>query len=107
MKRLIQRLNALPNRLLHAAASAAAATAQEACENARLLAPEDTGALRMSISSAQTDGGAAVYAAAPHAAMVEFGTGRMPPRPYMLPAAQSAAQLYFALTEKGIKHDQY
>ena len=66
---------------------------------ARELAPVDTGELRESISFAATDNGAVVYASANHAAMVEYGTSRMSPRPFMLPAARAVAHEFFDIED--------
>ena len=95
MKAVVRRLNALPDRLMKQAKQAAVAAAAQAAQTARELAPLDTGALRQSISHSAADDGAVVTASAPHAAMVEYGTSKMPPRPFMLPAARAAAQAFF------------
>jgi len=68
-----------------------AASAEHAAETARSLAPVDSGELRRGIGVRRydkTEG--AVVSAAPHSAMVEYGTSRMPPQVFMLPAAQDA-----------------
>lgn len=95
MKRLIARLNALPDELMRRAEASAVSAADHAAGIARDLAPVDTGELRASISSASRAGGAVTFAAAPHAPMVEFGTSKMPPRSFMLPAAHAVAAEFF------------
>lgn len=64
-------------------------TVQNAAEASRCLAPVDSGELKRGIAVqkyGKTEG--AAVSAAPHSAMVEYGTSRMPPQPFMLPAAQ-------------------
>lgn len=100
MKKVLENLNALPDRLLARGKAAAVSAAAYAAEIAREHAPVDTGELRQSISHSQTEQGAAVIAAAPHAVMVEFGTVKMPPRPFMLEAARASADVFFS----GIKN---
>lgn len=95
MKRLIKRLSDLPDELMRRAQASAISAANHAAQIARDLAPVETGELRGSISASPAEGGASVQAAAPHAVMVEYGTSRMPPQPFMLPAAHAAAQEYF------------
>lgn len=89
MNKLVKRLNALPEGLLANAKAAALAAAEQAAASARANAPVDTGKLRESISFSKTHSGAVTTASAQHAPMVEFGTVKMPPQPFMLPAAQS------------------
>jgi HK97 gp10 family phage protein len=63
---------------------------------AKTLVPVDTGTLKSSISTTVEDGGLSAIVA-PHtdyAAHVEFGTRRMSPRPYMIPAAEAALPAY-------------
>lgn len=93
MKRNIARIAAGMNGILAAAEAAAAQTlaraAERAAEDARSLAPVDTGELRGSISVvAHSPLEVSVVASAPHAAMVEFGTTQMAAQPFMTPAAQ-------------------
>lgn len=63
---------------------------------AKSAVPVDTGTLKNSISTTvEADGLLAIVA--PHtdyAAHVEFGTRRMAPRPYMIPAAEAALPAY-------------
>jgi len=105
MKALIRRLNALPGRLMNRALDAAAAAAENAAAVARSTVPVDTGALRDSIATGTIPGGAVLRAGTDHAAMVEYGTTRMPPRPYMLPAARAVQAEFFREAGEGIKHD--
>lgn len=95
MKRLIRHLNALPDRLMRQARAAAVSAANHGAEIAGDLAPVDTGELRGSICASPAPDGAVLRADAPHAAMVEYGTSKMPPRPFMLPAARAVAAEFF------------
>lgn len=81
---LIRRITAVESKIRAGAAQAA-----------REIVPVETGALRGSITSNAQGLSAAATAAAPHAAMVEYGTSRMAPRPYMYPAAQAARGDFF------------
>ena len=103
MKKLLARLQALPDEMMRAASRAAAFAAERAAYNARELAPVDTGELRGSISFSAENGGAVVRAEAAHAAMVEYGTSKMPPRLYMQPAAQAAREDYFSTAKRLIQ----
>jgi HK97 gp10 family phage protein len=69
---------------LHRAAEAAIEeSARAACEQARALAPVDTGRLRDSIR-AEADGlSAKVITDCEYASAVEFGTSRRAPQPFM------------------------
>lgn len=88
--RLAARLAGLRLKLNEDASRAVFQAAENACGMARSLAPVDTGELRGSISAVHGGLEARVVAACGHAAAVEFGTSRMPPRPFMQPAAESA-----------------
>lgn len=103
MKRLIKTLHALPERLMKQACTAAVSAAESAAETAKALAPVDTGELKNSISSASAPDGAVVRASAPHAAMVEYGTSKMPPQPFMLPAALAVREQFFKSAGENIK----
>lgn len=81
---LIRRITAVESKIRAGAAQAA-----------REIVPVETGALRGSIASNAQGLSAAATAAAPHAAMVEYGTSRMAPRPYMYPAAQAVRGDFF------------
>ena len=87
---LIRRITAAESQIAAGAAKICARTAESAAQAARENVPVETGALRASIVSAAQGLSAAVTASAPYAAMVEYGTSRMAPRPYMYPAAQAA-----------------
>ena len=97
MKATVRRLNALPGQLMQKARRRAFVAAQQAAKTARELAPVETGTLRSSIAHSATDYGAVVTASAPHAIMVEYGTSKMPPRPFMLDAARAAANGFFEM----------
>ena len=88
--RLMGRLNELRLGLNEEASRAVAQAADSACSAARSLAAVDTGELRGSISVSRGGLESRVVAACGHAAAVEFGTSRMPARPFMQPAAESA-----------------
>lgn len=88
--RLMGRLSELRERLNDDAARLVSLAADGACKTARSLAPVDTGELRGSICASRGGLEARVTAACGYAAAVEFGTSRMPPRPFMQPAAESA-----------------
>lgn len=103
MKKLAARLMRIALGMQRAAPELARAGAQRAVELAREAAPVDTGELRAGILvNPGTDGAAAVSTAA-HASMVEHGTRRMPPRPYMLPAARAARGEYLEAARKAVK----
>lgn len=93
--RLIRRITAAGSRIEQGAAEICARTADAAADAAREYVPVETGALRDSISSAAQGLSASASASAAHAAMVEYGTSRMPPRPFLWNAAQSVRQDYF------------
>ena len=85
------RINAIPAAAETGLTAAALSAAESCAEAARALVPVDSGELRESISASQAGSmSAQVTATAGHAAMVEYGTSRMPPQPYMQPAAQQA-----------------
>lgn len=95
VRALARRLKAIPGRMLSRGERAAVMAAEHAAQTARELVPVDTGELRNSISHSPDVRGAVVRAEAGHAAMVEYGTEKMPPRPFMLPAARAAAETFF------------
>lgn len=92
---LIRRITAVESKIRAGAAEICARTADTAAQAAREIVPVETGALRGSIASTAQGLSAAVTASAPYAAMVEYGTSRMAPRPYMYPAAQAARGEFF------------
>ena len=74
--------------------------------DAKIAAPVDTGYLRSSISTTVTGNAntsqAVVSAGANYASYVEFGTSRMSPQPYMIPAFQRNKQPFIqALQQLG------
>lgn len=71
---------------------AVTASAARAAETARQKVPVDSGALRGSIRMNSSGMKASVSASTPYAAIVEYGGSRTPPRPYLLPAAETARQ---------------
>ena len=68
-----------------------AAGAQTVCDGAKSLCPVDTGTLRDSISMSASGSSAVVSANTDYAAYVEFGTSKMAPQPYLVPALVSSA----------------
>ncbi len=96
IKRTVARLKTLVSAVEGIGAGAVHAAAEQCAGIARGLVPVDTGALKGSIGV--VSGGryaSSVVASAPHAAMVEYGTSKMAAQPYMLPAAQRTAEIFF------------
>lgn len=102
MKALVKRLNALPEMLMQQAKASAVSAAEHAARIARDLVPVDTGELKESISFAPAPDGAVMRAGAPHGPMVEYGTSKMPPSPFMLPAAHGSAREFFDIKNSAI-----
>ena len=97
IKKALSRLKLLVPAMEGVGANAVYLAAGRCADIARTTVPVDTGALRDSIGV--SPGGAYVasaVASASYAAMVEYGTSKMPPQPYMLPAAHRAAEDFFA-----------
>ena len=87
-RKLALRLDQLSGQLTDAMEDALLRAAHLAAQEAAHRAPVDTGGLRGGISAyAQGGLSACTVSSAPHSAYVEFGTSRMPPRPFMQPAA--------------------
>lgn len=102
--RLSARIGAIRDELAAGLGNAARLAAQAAAREAARLAPVDTGALRSGIGSEDMGGGyAAVISAAPHSAMVEYGTSRTPPRPFMQPAAQAVRSEYIRMAAEAAR----
>ncbi len=70
-------------------AEALEASAEIIAAAARARAPVETGTLRDSIRVRPTDTGRAVEATAFYAHMVENGTVKTPPRPFLVPAFEA------------------
>ncbi len=81
---LMERLGGMD--LPGAAESALPGAAEGLAEEARALAPVNTGELKESIHVAADGPTASVAAGAGHARYVELGTFRVAPRPFLLPA---------------------
>lgn len=62
------------------------AAAQAVCDSAKSMCPVDTGALRSSINVSVNGNRAEISADTDYASYVEFGTSKMAPRPYLVPA---------------------
>ena len=88
MMRFAQRLQIMADRLAQAGERAAMNCARQGMQIAREKAAVDSGALRDSIAARQEEGYACVSAGASHAPMVEYGTSRFYPRPFMQPMAE-------------------
>jgi HK97 gp10 family phage protein len=70
---------------------------EELVQVARGLAPRRTGALQASIRARRTKAmNVVVEATAPHAKWVEFGTRKMPARPFMGPAVDVVKPIFIA-----------
>lgn len=79
-------LSDIAGRLENDMPSIVLSAAEHVRNSAQSLCPVDTGRLRDSIS-VNTDGNTAVVSAnTDYAAYVEFGTSKMPPKPYLVPA---------------------
>lgn len=63
-----------------------AAGAEVVCSSAKSMCPVDTGTLQSSIGVSTEGNRATVSADADYAAYVEFGTSKMAPQPYLMPA---------------------
>lgn len=88
MKHFGKKTRAWAGELERAGEAFAWSAARRGAELAKEFVPVDSGALRASIMTVRSGNGAAVIAAAPYAAMVEFGTRRSGAQPYMQPMAQ-------------------
>ena len=78
-----------------------AKTAHDIEADAKSLAPVDTGALRNSIGTTISNGGlsAEIGPTVHYAPYLEYGTRRMPPQPYMGPAAERRAEAFVQAVE--------
>ena len=97
IKKTVARLKNLVPAMENVGAGAVYASAAQCAGIAQRIVPVDTGALRGSIGV--VPGGehaASAVAAAPYAAMVEYGPSKMAAQPYMLPAAQRTAETFFS-----------
>ena len=79
-----------------------AKTAHDIEADAKSLAPVDTGMLRNSISTTIGAGGlsAEIGPTVHYAPYLEYGTRRMPPQPYMGPAAERRAEPFVKAVEQ-------
>ena len=78
-----------------------AKTAHDIEADAKSFAPVDTGTLRNSISTTISNGGlsAEIGPTVHYAPYLEYGTRRMPPQPYMGPAAERRAEPFVQAIE--------
>lgn len=70
---------------------------------AQVLAPFQTGELRDSIGFETQAEQVFVFAGAPHASHVEFGTYKMPAKPFIRPAYKAARPLLSRYTRRKLK----
>jgi HK97 gp10 family phage protein len=70
---------------------------------AKARVPVDTGELRDSIAFEVSAAQVFVFASAPHASDVEFGTFKMRAQPYIRPAYQAARPLLSRYTRRAIR----
>ena len=104
MKKFALKLNRWAAELERAAAEAVFASAGRGADAAKKLAPVKSGELRQSIGvRREGDLQAAVIAAAPHSAMVEYGTSRAPAQPFMLPMAREVSGEFAAALRKAAR----
>lgn len=104
MKRLAKRLSRWASGAEAAAEAAVHAASGRCGELAGNAAPVQSGALRDGIG-VRRDGGlsAAVVSTAEHSAMVEYGTSRMPPRPFMLESARAVQHEFFEAAKDALR----
>ena len=76
-----------------------AKTAHDIEADAKSLAPVDTGMLRNSIGSTISGLSAEIGPTVHYAPYLEYGTRRMPPQPYMGPAAERRAEPFVKAIE--------
>lgn len=103
LDKLVGRLNRMESTLQSVAAEACAASAERCEALAKEFVPVDTGALRESIHVENGADASSVIAATQYAAKVEYGTSKMRPQPYMLPAAWQSADGFFAQVRLGLQ----
>lgn len=103
MRALAHRLSGATAALEERMAEALASAVARAAEAARANAPVDTGALRGSIDFSARGLTARLHADAPYAALVEYGSRRMPPRPFLRPAALAAREELLARARAALK----
>lgn len=89
LKRVQDRLRRIGPALTGSAAESVLSAAERARLDAAGRAPAKTGRLRASLTVRLSEGGASVTADCPYAAAVELGTSRMPPQPFLAPAAEA------------------
>ena len=100
---LTRKINGMDAPLVNALLAAINTGLKKVRDDAKSLAPVDTGELRDSIvviNATKTDSGA-VVARADHASYVEFGTTKMAAQPFLFPALESNK----AYIERTLKSD--
>ena len=97
------RIRAIPAAVGAGLERALAETAEACAESARAAVPVDSGELKASIAASASGFSAQVTAAAKHAAMLEYGTSRMPPQPYMQVAAASARTILYERAAEAVR----
>lgn len=104
LDKLVDRLNRLEETVQAVGAEAVTASAERCRVLAQEFVPVDTGALRNSIHVEKNgENESSVIAASEYAAKQEYGTSKMRPHPYMLPAAWQSAEGFFAQARQGLR----
>ena len=104
MKKLAGRILSWASGAQDAAAEAVSASAGRCAQLARELAPVDSGELRSGIHvRVRGRHDADVVSSAAHSAMVEFGTSKMPPRPFMMSAARAVEREFVRAAEEALR----
>lgn len=101
LERAQARLQLFSLQAAHALQGAVQEAGEATLHSARDYAPVRTGRLQSSLFMQQEDMNCRVAAAAPYAALVEWGALHIPPRPFLLPAAREAD--YFARAARALK----
>lgn len=79
-----------------------AAAAQTVCDSAKSMCPVDTGTLQSSIKVSVNGSSAEISADTDYAAYVEFGTSKMAPQPYLVPALLQSREAIIASAANAI-----
>lgn len=90
LRQIVAQMQAYEKRVHQVASQTLAEHAEQVAEDARNLAPVDTGELRDSIGVVKTDDlRYEVVAIAPYAADVELGTSKQAAEPFLFPAMEA------------------
>lgn len=82
------------DRILTGTENALALTASDICSTAKSLCPVDTGTLKNSIGYTVQQNSAVISANTDYAVYVEFGTSKMSPQPYLVPALIAGSDMF-------------